>query len=221
MKTNQACPMYNETMAALRATKPPSEDEGMGVLTPGESAITLATDKGLVLKINPKMLKPQAVVPESGRRTRGRGSAGIVALSRIFREILETVLKREAMRSAVFMRPVTKQEAPTYRLVIKNPMDFGTIKDVPSADVLLGVLTLWSQKIGKMAYKNRAEFLQDVALVRDNCLVFNGEIHPFTINITEIYNLFYQQVEKVRLLFLCEIYCNTNRCAVRCGVDGG
>ncbi len=48
---------------------------------------------------------------------------------------------------------------PTYFEVIKNPMDFSTIK----------------QKLGGRVYESPNEFINDIYLVFDNCMLFNGE----------------------------------------------
>ncbi len=48
---------------------------------------------------------------------------------------------------------------PDYLNIIKTPMDFGTIK----------------QKLATHSYQKAQEFLDDMALVFDNCNKFNGE----------------------------------------------
>ncbi|XP_046402688.1 bromodomain adjacent to zinc finger domain protein 1A isoform X2 [Ischnura elegans] len=57
-----------------------------------------------------------------------------------------------------FMRPVLKSEAPDYHLIIKRPMDFGTMK----------------YKLKIMEYKNNNEFLADALLVFENCQMYNN-----------------------------------------------
>ncbi|KAK6089256.1 hypothetical protein P3W45_001775 [Vairimorpha bombi] len=59
-------------------------------------------------------------------------------------------------QSSVFLNKVTKKEAPDYHLIIKNPMDIGTIQ----------------KKIGK--YESYEEFKKDLDLIWDNCLRYNA-----------------------------------------------
>ena len=61
----------------------------------------------------------------------------------------------------IFHEPVdpVKLGIPDYPNVIKNPMDFGTIK----------------QRLNSNYYHRIQEFLDDMMLTFDNCLKFNGE----------------------------------------------
>lgn len=54
---------------------------------------------------------------------------------------------------------------PDYPEVIKNPMDFGTIK----------------QKLGTCAYAKCKDFIADVELVFSNCIAYNGETSDFGV----------------------------------------
>ena len=49
-------------------------------------------------------------------------------------------------------------QIPDYPDIVKNPMDFGTIK----------------KKLNLYAYKSGQEFLDDMKLVFDNCIIYNG-----------------------------------------------
>ena len=49
-------------------------------------------------------------------------------------------------------------QIPDYPDIVKNPMDFGTIK----------------KKLNLYAYKSGQEFLDDMKLVFDNCILYNG-----------------------------------------------
>ena len=61
----------------------------------------------------------------------------------------------------IFHEPVdiVKFGIPDYYNIIKQPMDFGTIK----------------QRLSSNHYNRPQEYLDDMALVFDNCLRFNGE----------------------------------------------
>jgi len=64
-------------------------------------------------------------------------------------------------QSWIFHEPVDpdKLGVPDYFNIIKNPMDFGTIK----------------QRLNTNYYHRMQEFLDDMQLVFDNCCKFNGE----------------------------------------------
>lgn len=61
-----------------------------------------------------------------------------------------------------FMFPVNTKQFPTYKKVIKSPMDITTIKN----------------KCEKNAYKFRDEFVDDVRLIFSNCERFNEDDSP-------------------------------------------
>ena len=62
--------------------------------------------------------------------------------------------------SGPFMFPVNTKQFPTYRKVVKQPMDITTIK----------------KKIN--GYKSREEFCEDVRLIFSNCELFNEDDSP-------------------------------------------
>lgn len=66
--------------------------------------------------------------------------------------------------SNAFHRPVSLKKFPNYSLIIKNPIDLGTIKN--------------NIKIGK--YTKYNELLADLRLMRDNCVLYNGASHSLT-----------------------------------------
>jgi len=61
-----------------------------------------------------------------------------------------------------FMFPVNTKQFPTYKKVIKTPMDINTIKT----------------KLEKNNYKFRDEFVDDVRLIFTNCELFNEDDSP-------------------------------------------
>ncbi|KFM78225.1 Bromodomain adjacent to zinc finger domain protein 1A, partial [Stegodyphus mimosarum] len=61
-----------------------------------------------------------------------------------------------------FLVPVSKKDAPDYHLIIKRPMDFGTIRS----------------KLNYMNYKNNEDFVRDIYLVLQNCEWFNPKCSP-------------------------------------------
>jgi ATP-dependent helicase STH1/SNF2 len=63
-----------------------------------------------------------------------------------------------------FHNPVSKQEVPHYRKYVKKPI---CIKDMKN-------------KCNRREYKEKESFLADVALMRQNSELFNGEAHEVT-----------------------------------------
>jgi histone acetyltransferase len=69
--------------------------------------------------------------------------------------ILERLV--EFKSSWPFLKPVKKEEVPDYYDVIKNPMDFQTMRE----KVLAG------------EYRNREQYIEDVQLICDNARLYN------------------------------------------------
>jgi len=61
-----------------------------------------------------------------------------------------------------FIHPVNHKQFPTYRKIIKNPMDITTIK----------------RKLNEGIYKAREEFREDVSLMFLNCKRYNEDESP-------------------------------------------
>jgi hypothetical protein len=61
----------------------------------------------------------------------------------------------------LFLEPVDpiKFNIPDYHDIIKQPMDFGTIKN----------------KLALLQYERAEDFIEDIHLVFNNCLLYNGE----------------------------------------------
>jgi hypothetical protein len=61
-----------------------------------------------------------------------------------------------------FLYPVNTKQFPTYKKIIKTPMDLATIK----------------KKLDASMYKSREEFVDDVRLIFTNCEMFNEDDSP-------------------------------------------
>ena len=83
-----------------------------------------------------------------------------VELSNILEKIIDHL--RGLSGSLLFLKPVTKKDAPDYLDFIQHPMDLGTIRD----------------KVRKMVYRNRDEFRHDVAQIKQNAHLYNDGRHP-------------------------------------------
>jgi len=67
----------------------------------------------------------------------------------------------------IFLDPVDPQKLGIldYHDIIKKPMDFGTIKE----------------NLKRHFYMNMQQFLKDIELVFENCILYNGESSQVTI----------------------------------------
>ncbi|XWS09403.1 hypothetical protein CRYUN_Cryun40dG0082200 [Craigia yunnanensis] len=95
-------------------------------------------------------------VPPTKRR---RG--GEVGLSNILERIVET-LRANTEVSYLFLKPVSKKEAPDYLDVVQRPMDLSTIRD----------------KVRRMEYKDREDFRHDVWQIAYNAHMYNDGRNP-------------------------------------------
>ena len=89
----------------------------------------------------------------------------------------------------LFHKPVDPIELglPNYFEVIKNPMDFSTIK----------------KKLNNFCYSNFKEFCNDMNLVFDNCYLFNGKdsnVGNMCTNVKNQYEKLYQQLDMEKFL---------------------
>lgn len=69
-----------------------------------------------------------------------------------------TELKAHTEHSFPFLNPVKKKDAPDYYLIIKHPMDLGTM----------------TKKLKQFAYRSKKEFVDDLNQIWKNCLKFNS-----------------------------------------------
>lgn len=95
-------------------------------------------------------------VPPTKRR---RG--GEVGLANILENIVET-LKEKRDISYLFLKPVSKKEAPDYLNVVEHPMDLSTIRE----------------KVRRLEYKDRKEFRHDVWQITYNAHLYNDRRNP-------------------------------------------
>ncbi|XP_066470391.1 bromodomain adjacent to zinc finger domain protein 2A isoform X3 [Tiliqua scincoides] len=102
----------------------------------------------------PARYSGEALSPSKRRRVSARGQSADLA----FCEII--LMEMESHEAAwPFLEPVNPRLVPGYRKIIKNPMDFATMR----AQLLRG------------GYTSCEEFAADAALVFDNCRTFNED----------------------------------------------
>lgn len=82
-------------------------------------------------------------------------------MANILETIVETLKERYEV-SYLFLKPVSKKEAPDYLDIIKHPMDLSTIKE----------------KVRRLEYKSREEFRHDVWQITYNAHRYNDGRNP-------------------------------------------
>ncbi|KAI4290956.1 transcription initiation factor TFIID subunit 1 [Pancytospora philotis] len=75
--------------------------------------------------------------------------------------------------SNAFHRPVSTKKFPNYPLIVRNPVDFSTMR----------------ARVRAFAYKRFSAFVEDFKMMLDNCILYNGPTH----SLTEIAESIYQQ----------------------------
>lgn len=90
-----------------------------------------------------------------------RRRGGEVGLANILEKIVETLKERYEV-SYLFLKPVSRKEAPDYLDIIKHPMDLSTIRE----------------KVRRLEYKSREEFRHDVWQITYNAHIYNDGRNP-------------------------------------------
>ena len=80
-----------------------------------------------------------------------------------FRNRNEIQMIRSRKESAPFQEPVNHALVPDYRLIVKTPMDLGTV----------------SQKLVDRLYSSYEQFSTDMRLIFSNCLLYNKRETPY------------------------------------------
>jgi len=84
-------------------------------------------------------------------------------VKRLMRDVVSLLDELEQHDDAwPFLLPVNTKQFPTYKKIIKNPMDYGTIR----------------KRLMDSGYKSREEFCSDVRLIFNNCETFNEDDSP-------------------------------------------
>ncbi|XP_071696141.1 transcription initiation factor TFIID subunit 1 [Rutidosis leptorrhynchoides] len=89
-----------------------------------------------------------------------RRKGGEVGLANIFEKIIDTLKANQV--SFLFLKPVTKKEAPDYLRYVERPMDLATMRE----------------KVRKFEYKNRDAFRHDMWQITYNAHKYNSGRNP-------------------------------------------
>jgi len=95
-------------------------------------------------------------------------------------EVLEDLMDEE--NAEPFNEPVDSS-IPDYFTIVKNPMDLGTIRS----------------KLKKASYDSTEKFVDDVRLVFDNCLLYNGPSTEIGIAAQTLWAYFKRQCRKCKI----------------------
>ncbi|KAK7407342.1 hypothetical protein VNO78_09180 [Psophocarpus tetragonolobus] len=98
-------------------------------------------------------------MPPTKRR---RGGGGEVGLANILEGIVDTIVKDRYDLSYLFLKPVSKKEAPDYLDIIERPMDLSRIRE----------------RVRNMEYKSREDFRHDVWQITYNAHKYNDGRNP-------------------------------------------
>ncbi|KAL2348799.1 hypothetical protein Fmac_002799 [Flemingia macrophylla] len=98
-------------------------------------------------------------MPPTKRR---RGGGGEVGLANILESIVEAIVKDRSDLSYLFVKPVSKKEAPDYLDIIERPMDLSRIRE----------------RVRNMEYKSREDFRHDVWQITYNAHKYNDGRNP-------------------------------------------
>ncbi|MED6142970.1 hypothetical protein PIB30_002256 [Stylosanthes scabra] len=99
------------------------------------------------------------LMPPTKRR---RGGGGEVGLANILESIVDAIVKDRYDLSYLFVKPVSKKEAPDYLDIIERPMDFSRIRE----------------RVRNMEYKSREDFRHDVWQITYNAHKYNDGRNP-------------------------------------------
>lgn len=175
---------YEEDMRMLE------EQERFAEIKRYEESIRIEREEEELLKANKKKKKKKKVemnddfsedymarrndrrMPERDRSVKRRFGAdfappakrrrgGEVGLANVLERIVDT-LRDSTEVSYLFLKPVSKKEAPDYHDIIERPMDLSTIRE----------------KVRKMEYKDRKHFRHDVWQITRNAHVYNDKRNP-------------------------------------------
>ncbi|XP_006811899.1 BRCA2-interacting transcriptional repressor EMSY-like [Saccoglossus kowalevskii] len=107
--------------------------------------------------------------------------AGLNLLQRVSRYRGAHKSKGELNAASWFTRPVDPHEAPGYHKIIKQPMDFGTIK----------------KKLETGQYRDFNDFNQDMILVKGNCMKYNPLGHEARKDCEEVFQFYTVEYNKM------------------------
>jgi hypothetical protein len=95
----------------------------------------------------------------------------LVSLSSILENILNEL--RELPEAVHFLMPVNAKKVPDYYNLVKNPIDLQAIR----------------KRTNEKHYKNRQMFLEDMRLLTENSMLYNGAQHHITLASERLYEI--------------------------------
>jgi len=146
------------SVVLLKKTSPVESDRDQSPPPPQSPKSNETSSTRSTRRTGTSTVSTTSSAPPEKRRKLTKADRDMTVCSTIISEM-------EAMDDAwPFLYPVNMKQFPTYKKIIKNPMDLTTIKKkldlVPSG------------------YKSRDEFVDDVRLIFTNCEMFNEDDSP-------------------------------------------
>ncbi|XP_041352455.1 BRCA2-interacting transcriptional repressor EMSY-like isoform X2 [Gigantopelta aegis] len=175
---------YDKTDVAVKEVpsvhSPPT---GSSSDSQGESTLTdSGRDTNSLLRLSSRKRK-QAMVDEPQHISTVGGwvkaALGLIQKMTKFRGVNRD--KGDLNAAAWFIKPVDPVDAPNYYSVVKNPMDFGTIK----------------KKLEAGDYKSFDDFHFDMLLVQKNCYLYNHPQSKVKQDCEEVFSFYEQERTKV------------------------
>ncbi len=97
------------------------------------------------------------------------------------------MIPKQPLQSAPFQKPVSAK-VPLYHDIVKNPIELSSIKDR---------VKMFNY------YKSRTDFLRDLQLMVDNCILYNETRNPHLIPMAKhLYKIADESLNEVRVLYL-------------------
>lgn len=88
-----------------------------------------------------------------------------------------------------FMKPVNKKLVKDYYEIIKKPMDLEAVAKKVKCKQCLYFSTLFTEFLSSgHKYHSCQEFLTDIELIYNNCVLYNGVDSPFTLKAEQLLN---------------------------------
>lgn len=195
MRTNRICPRYSEYEAqAALETLPPGDSSHGSALAGDEGGTELKISISKLLLSQVQQPSPPnellestsslsfATMQPSGLKPRKRRGFDIDILEpqrrQAYTRLADYYMTLMSQLSAAegswpFHKPVSKTDYPHYYRIIAKPLDFTTIRS----------------RVKRNYYDHPSSLLEDLRLVRDNCIQFNLMDHPFTTTIRGLYDM--------------------------------
>lgn len=158
------------------------ESASAGASSSSESQGDASSDAANLVRLSKRKRKPPSSIEDSPTQSVGgwtRACLGLIQRVSRYRGLNRE--KGDLNAASWFTEPVDPAYAPDYYSIVKNPMDFGTIK----------------KKLESGSYGDHEEFHSDMLLVRDNCRLYNPPGSVVRRDCDEVFAFYMSEYEKI------------------------